>query len=253
MVFTIPKTELSKAQRNCKKTRSKPQAVQPKSPLDVDETKIRTHKATERRHAREWVRLNVLKEKDVVVTVHYREVLRHKIFLLMRKKPLSDHHWRKRITLEWDEALFRAVFRPLGQPTKPTVLPCPKKLAMTLDGAWASSSVRMLQILARPGKLLCDFLALDDFQRSPLYLASGYAFKHIDIRFVLELAAVFECKYSKMPGNRMKVSVFVTVARVSKDGVFFELLLDPKRSSSDVAPVFSIPKYATKSCFALTP
>ena len=117
------------------------------------------------------------------------------------------------------------------------MLPCPKNLAMTLDGAWASTSVRMLQILARPGKNLCDFLALDDFQRSPLYLASGYAFKHIDIRFVLELAAVFECKSSKMPGNRMKVSVYVTVARVSSGGTFFEVLPDSKRSHPDAMPV----------------
>ena len=212
----------------CKKVRSNASSAAPLNHVDVDDTKIRVHKATERRHAREWVRLNVLKEKDVVITAHYREVLRHKIFLLMRKRPLSDHHWRKRINLEWDEALFRAVFRPLAKPTKPTVVPCPKNLAMTLDGAWAS--VRMLQVIARPGKILCDFLALDDFQRSPLYLASGYAFKHIDIRFVLELAAVFECKYSKLPGNRMKVSVYVTVARVSADGIFFDLLPDPKRS-----------------------
>ena len=158
-------------------------------------------------------------------------------FSVDAKEATSDHHWRKRINLEWDEALFRAVFRPLAKPTKPTVVPCPKNLAMTLDGAWASSSVRMLQVIATPGKILCDFLALDDFQRSPLYLASGYAFKHIDIRFVLELAAVFECKYSKLPGNRMKVSVYVTVARVSADGIFFDLLPDPKRSSSDVMPV----------------
>lgn len=125
VIFKITKTELSKAQRMCKKARFNPIVPPIKTPADIDETKIRLHKSTERRQAREWVRLNVLKEKDLVVTVHYREVLRHKIYLLVRKEPFSDHYWRKRITFEWDEALYKAVFKPLGLPTKPTVVPVP--------------------------------------------------------------------------------------------------------------------------------
>ena len=103
----------------CKKVRSNALSAAPLNHVDVDETKIRVHKATERRHAREWVRLNVLKEKDVVITAHYREVLRHKIFLLMRKRPLSDHHWRKRINLEWDEAYSELCSGPwINQPSQ---------------------------------------------------------------------------------------------------------------------------------------
>ena len=173
LLFTIPKTQIAKAQRALRSMLRSDQGTQQKLPVDVDETKISLPKRTERRHAREWVRVRELCEQELMSVVHYRELVRYKLYLLIRKRPYADNHWRKKIKLEWDENLFRAVFRPLGEPTRPTVIEAPKDLAPTLDGAWASTSTRMLQILARPGKRLQEFCSFQDFQRSKFLLFMG--------------------------------------------------------------------------------
>ena len=89
--------------------------------------------------------------------------------------------------------------------------------------------------MARPGNTLQDFCAFQDFQRSKFILFMGYAFKHIDVRFVLELAAVFTCKSTKLPGNRMEVGVFVTISKITDDMTIHHAL--PAQSTSIIHPV----------------
>ena len=237
LIFKLPKPELAKAQRALKAWRDANVSTSPK-PIcktnETDETKLVLNTRTSNRHAREWVRLRELRESSEICVVHYREVLRYKIYLLIRKKPLSNQFWRLRIKFDWDESLFRAVFSPLGRPTRPTIQPVPASLAMTLDGAWSSSSVRMLQVLSVPGKQLQDFLRLEDFQKAKSILLSGYAAKHIDVRFILELAAIFTCKHARLPGNRMSVFVYVTISSVTDQGHFHHALPIDKRG---LAPV----------------
>ena len=239
LLFKVHKSQLAKAQRALRLALKKPTSTTPNADssenLNFDITIVQNNKSTERRHAREWVRVRELTEQDLVNTVHYRELVRHKVYLLLRKKPYVTNYWRMKIKLDWDEKLFRAVFRPLGQPARPTIVPTPKDLAPTLDGAWASKKVRMLQILARPDKALQQFLALEDFQTSELVLLSGYAFKHIDVRFVLELAAVFSCRSARLPGNRMGVNVFVTISKIIDDFTVHHAL--PIPSKTEVEPV----------------
>jgi len=176
LLFTLPKTQLSKCQRALKLFGSVTSSSSKPIP-DFDETKLKLPKRTELRHAREWVQLNQLTEQQSVHVVHYRQLVRYKIYNLLCKRPYSLTSWRRRITLDWDEKIFRAVFAPLGEPTRPTIIRHPRELAPTLDGAWATKTARMLQILARPGKPLQVFLALEEFQRSQnIFLA-----KQIDV------------------------------------------------------------------------
>jgi len=255
LIFTLPKPELAKAQRALKAWQNAKLATSPKTvpkPNDIDEMKIAVNTRTANRHAREWVRLRELRESSAVCVVHYREVVRYKIYLLMRKKPLSNQFWRLRLKFDWDESMFRAVFGPLGRPTRPTIHPVPASLAMTLDGAWSSQSVRMLQILSTPGKQLQDFLKLEDFQRAKSVLLSGYAAKHIDIRFILELAAIFTCKHARLPGNRMSVFVYVTISSVTDQGVFHHALpmdkpgLAPVKFDNSIAEEINIVRLAMR-------
>ena len=239
LIFELPKTELSKAQRALRAARKKPsqQLNNATAPMeaDVDESKVRVNGMIEKRHKREWVQVMQLQEQQTVSVRHYRELLRYKVMMLLRKRPFSDKHWRKRILFSWDENLYRAVLAPLGDPVRPSIVQTPTKLAMTLDGAWASRSHRMLQVLSTPGRALQDFLAFQDFNRSDRVLFSGYAMKHIDVRFVLELAAVFTCNSTRLPGNRMQVEVFVTVSTISDDGNIFHAL--PLKQDPQIAPV----------------
>ena len=253
LIFTLPKSELAKAQRALKAWRDANASTSTKAfskPNDIDETKLVVNTRTANRHAREWVRLRELRETSEICVVHYREVLRYKIYLLIRKKPLCNQFWRLRIKFDWDESMFRAVFGPLGRPTRPTIHPVPDSLAMTLDGAWSSTSVRMLQILSAPGKQLQDFLKLEDFQKAKSVLLSGYAAKHIDIRFILELAAIFTCKHGRLPGNRMSVFVYVTISSVTDQGVFHHALpidkpgLAPVRFDDSIADEVNIVRLA---------
>ena len=251
LVFRLPKNQIAKAQRALRCTLQST-SQPPNAPVDVDESKVTLPKRTERRHAREWVRVRQLSEQQLITVVHYREVVRYKIYLLIRKRPYIDNHWRKKIKLEWDENMFRAVFQPLGDPTRPTIIQVPRDLALTLDGAWASKSVRMLQVLARPGKILQDFCSFQDFQRSKFHLFMGYAFKHIDVRFILELAAIFTCKSTKLPGNRMEVSVYVTISKITDDFTVHHAL--PAHSQSQGEPVLwsdDIKEEVTLCCNAM--
>ena len=224
LIFSLPKNQLSKSRRALKSFRESANSTSPKLFPDIDETKVKLHKRTETRHAREWVQLHQLAEQQSVHVVHYRQLVRYKIYMLLTKRPYSATAWRRRIILDWDEKLFRAVFGPLGKPTRPTIIRHPEQLAPTLDGAWASSTVRMLQILAVPGKTLQDFLSLEEFQRSRQILLAGYCAKHIDIRFVLELAAIFTCRSLRLPGCRMQVHVYVTVSLATEAGTFHHAL-----------------------------
>ena len=217
LLFTLPKTQLSKCQRALKLFGSIT-STSSKSIPEVDETKLKLPKRTEKRHAREWIHLHQLTEQQSVHVVHYRQLVRFKIYTLLCKRPFSTTTWRRRITLDWDEKLFRAVFGPLGPPTRPTIIKHPKMLAPTLDGAWASQTVRMLQVLGRPGSTLQKFLALEDFQRSRQILLAGYCAKHVDTRFVLELAAIFTCRSLRLPGCRMQVHVYVTISLATDAG-----------------------------------
>ena len=233
LFFELPKIELSKAQRALRAARKKPSQSKPNDvptsqSFDLDESKIRVNHFTEKRHKREWVQVLQLQEQQMISVRHYRELLRYKVMTLLRKRPFSDKYWRKRILFSWDENLYRAVLAPLGDPVRPTIAQTPKNLAMTLDGAWASRSYRMLQVLSTLGRALQDFLAFQDFNRSDRVLFSGYAMKHIDVRFVLELAAVFTCNSTRLAGNRMQVEFFVTVSTISRDGKVFHLNKTPK-------------------------
>ena len=223
LLFTLPKTQLSKCQRALKLFGSVTSSSSKPIP-DLDETKLKLPNRTELRHAREWVQLNQLTEQQSVHVVHYRQLVRYKIYNLLCKRPYSLTSWRRRITLDWDEKIFRAVFAPLGEPTRPTIIRLPRELAPTLDGAWATKTARMLQILARPGKPLQDFLALEEFQRSQNIFLAGYCAKHIDVRLVLELGAVFTCRSLRLPGCRMQVHVYVTVSLATAAGTLHHAL-----------------------------
>ena len=172
LIFKLPKPELAKAQRALKAWRDANVSTSPK-PIcktnETDETKLVLNTRTSNRHAREWVRLRELRESSEICVVHYREVLRYKIYLLIRKKPLSNQFWRLRIKFDWDESLFRAVFSPLGRPTRPTIQPVPASLAMTLDGAWSSCSHAPSPLCTR--EAAAGFFAIRRFSESQVHIA----------------------------------------------------------------------------------
>ena len=113
LIFSLPKTQLSKCQRALKLFGSV-KSTSSKLVPDAAETKLKLPKRTEARHAREWVQLNQLTEQQTVHVVHYRQLVRYKIYKLLCKWPYSLTFWRRRITLDWDEKIFRAVFASLG-------------------------------------------------------------------------------------------------------------------------------------------
>ena len=83
LLFTLPKTQLSKCQRALKLFGSIT-STSSKSIPEVDETKLKLPKRTEKRHAREWIHLHQLTEQQ---SVHAAPRQNFRMFLSQLHKP----------------------------------------------------------------------------------------------------------------------------------------------------------------------
>ena len=90
LIFTLPKSELSKAQRALKGWRQNNALPTPKPETkthEIDVTKANVSARTANRHAREWILVRELRETCDVHVVHYRELVRYKVSISFAKDP----------------------------------------------------------------------------------------------------------------------------------------------------------------------
>ena len=192
--------------------------------------------AKQRRHSKHWAGLHALGPTVPTLSFFFRQTARNAVYRVLLRGHISVRSWRVQHSIfGWDEALFRAVFGDLGDPTETTILPSIKNSAVSFESAAASNYVYRSQILVRTGVALETWCAFETMTDSSSHWSFGCAIKQQSFRFVLELAAILIINNNRIQGKRSEVRLLISTAVINNAGVIHEPL--PRSNISSIVPV----------------
>ena len=120
---------------------------------------------TTTKHKAHWSRLEQLGVTSTSFVTPFLRFARQVVYNLLVCRHISVTSWRvEHSFFGWDENLFLAVFSSLGAVQDPSVLRRRQHKAVSFDAAWATQSVYMKEILARPSIELENWCSFQDFK-----------------------------------------------------------------------------------------